>query len=124
MMILGIDTTIREKIKLTLSGGKIERCFEFETNDQSADLLIAIDGILKQEKLSLKDLRAIVVNSGPGSFTGVRVGVTVANTLAWSLDIPVYGFQTEDFEKTLVKISPTRLKHFSQIALPHYPPQI
>lgn len=123
-MTLAIDTTNREKIILKLLDEKIEKCFEFDTIDQSADLLMAINGILKQAKLSLKDLQAIVVNSGPGSFTGVRVGVTVANTLAWLLDIPVYGFQTEDFEKTLVKISPTRLKHFSQIALPHYPPQI
>lgn len=109
-MILAIDTTNREKIILELLNKNIEKCFEFETQDQSKDLLVAVNGILKQEKLSLKDIKAIQINPGPGSFTGTRVGVTVANTLGWTLNIPVYGRR---------KI---KQKNFQKIVLPSYLP--
>ncbi|KPJ70104.1 hypothetical protein AMJ51_02590, partial [Microgenomates bacterium DG_75] len=50
-----------------------------------------IDQVLKEEKKSLKSLTEIEVNLGPGSFTGLRVGVSVANALAWALKIPING---------------------------------
>ena len=52
-MILNIDTTKRERIILRLYDGKILKCFEFETERQSEDLLVAIDGVLKNNKLEL-----------------------------------------------------------------------
>lgn len=119
-MILIIDTTEREKIYLSFFEKGEERCFEFETEDQSNDLLIAIDGILKQEKKTLKDLKAILVNQGPGSFTGVRVGVTVANTLAWTLNIPVYGYRAGELKKILTNVSESEQTKFSKIVLPEY----
>lgn len=119
-MILWIDTTCREKIYLTLFDKNQEKRFEFETRDQSEDLLVAIRGILKIEKILLKDLKAIFVNSGPGSFTGVRVGITVANTLAWALDIPVYGYQESNEEKIIKQITQNNKLHFSKLALPYY----
>jgi len=117
-MILNIDTTIREKIILGLFDNKILNCFEFETEKQSEELLIVIDGILKNHKLKLKDIKAIVVNAGPGSFTGVRVGVTIANTLGWSLNIPVVGYRNGELETVLSKkITQTK---FSKPVLPFY----
>lgn len=119
-MILEIDTTDREKIYLGIFEKSQEECFEFETKDQSADLLVAIEGILKKEKLTFKNLKAILVNRGPGSFTGVRVGVTVANTLGWSLNIPVYGYKKGEREKILSKISKNAKSKFFKLALPYY----
>lgn len=119
-MILTIDTTKREKIELGLFDGKVHRCFEFETEKQSEDLLVMIEGILKNNKLELKDLRAILINCGPGSFTGVRVGVTTANTLGWTLNIPVIGYREGELEKALEKISKNKPAKFSSIALPYY----
>jgi tRNA threonylcarbamoyladenosine biosynthesis protein TsaB len=119
-MILTIDTTIREDIVVGLSDSDTLNCFQFETDDQSADLLPAVENVLKNQKLTLKDIKIILVNQGPGSFTGVRVGITVANALAWSLDIPVWGFTTENLEKTLVKTSKTKEKKFSKVVLPYY----
>ena len=98
-MILEINTTDREKISLTLLDKKAEKYFEFKTKDQSADLLVAINKVLKKNKISLQNLKAIVVKIGPGSFTGVRVGVTVANTLSWTLDIPVIGYKEGERDK-------------------------
>ncbi|MFA6492675.1 MAG: tRNA (adenosine(37)-N6)-threonylcarbamoyltransferase complex dimerization subunit type 1 TsaB [Patescibacteria group bacterium] len=119
-MILKLDTANREKIYLALFGGKKEKCFEFPTEDQSADLLVTIKEILDKENLTLQNLKAILVNCGPGSFTGVRVGVTVANTLAWTLDIPIFGFKDGEQDKVLTKISKNRQNKFSKIVLPFY----
>lgn len=55
------------------------------------DLLKHIDILLRQHNLSWNDLRGIVVFQGPGSFTGLRIGLTVANTLAYAQQIPIIG---------------------------------
>jgi len=119
-MILGIDTAKREKIYLTLYSQKVEKSWEFETENQTNDILIAIKGILDNEKMTLKDLRAILINQGPGSFTGTRIGVTVANTLGWSLNIPVYGYQEGQQAKIVAKIFKNPQSQFSKLALPYY----
>ena len=53
--------------------------------DMSSKLLPIIDKGLKKLNLNLKDINKIFVVNGPGSFTGIRVGVTVAKTIAWAL---------------------------------------
>ena len=58
---------------------------------KAQNVLPLIEKILKKQNLQLNDLTAIKVNTGPGSFTGLRVGVAVANALAWVLKIPVNG---------------------------------
>ena len=50
---------------------------------------IQLEQLLLQARLNLQDVNRIVVNCGPGSFTGIRVGVNLARTLAYSLNIPV-----------------------------------
>lgn len=54
-------------------------------SDMSSKLLPIIDKGLNDNKLTLKDIDKIFVVNGPGSFTGIRVGVTVAKTIAWAL---------------------------------------
>lgn len=54
-------------------------------SDMASKLLPIIDNGLKQLNLTLKDIDKIFVVNGPGSFTGIRVGVTVAKTIAWTL---------------------------------------
>lgn len=68
-------------------------CFEGRRS-LSMKLLPRIDALLQSEKLTLQDLTGIGVGIGPGSFTGLRVGVTTAKILAMSLDKPVYGLGT------------------------------
>lgn len=57
----------------------------------SQALLPLIIKILKKHKLDFKDLSGIEVNEGPGSFTGLRVGASVAQALGYALNIPVNG---------------------------------
>lgn len=52
-------------------------------------LVPMIDEILKENNIECQDLSEILVVNGPGSFTGIRLGVTVAKTLAYTLNIPI-----------------------------------
>lgn len=61
----------------------------------SQALLGAIQEVLEKAGLKFADLEEITVDTGPGSFTGLRVGVSVANALAYSLGIPVNQKQME-----------------------------
>lgn len=63
------------------------------------DIVVAIRDLLKENKMPIKDIDEFVSNLGPGSFTGLKVGVTIANVLNWALgrktitelDVPEYG---------------------------------
>ena len=52
-------------------------------------LMPAVSKLMEELKIEAKQLDKIVVANGPGSYTGVRIGVTTAKTLAWSLGIPL-----------------------------------
>ncbi len=55
----------------------------------SDTLLLKISQLLRDNNISTKDLKAVIVYQGPGSFTGLRIGILIANAIAYSLDIPV-----------------------------------
>jgi tRNA threonylcarbamoyladenosine biosynthesis protein TsaB len=62
----------------------------------SERLLPAVVRILEDAQLTVGDLSALTVSLGPGSFTGLRIGIMTAKTLAWSLDLPLLGIPTLD----------------------------
>lgn len=95
-MILYINTKDQKVIKVCLKkNGKVVKSLSEENEYGSQVLLPLIEKILKTEKLEYKDLEKIEVETGPGSFTGIRVGVSVANALGFSLGIPVNGKKIE-----------------------------
>ena len=59
-----------------------------------------IDDILKREGKNLHDLQGIVCYQGPGSFTGLRIGLTLANALASALDVPIVTRQNPEWLET------------------------
>lgn len=61
------------------------------TSNKTQIILPMIDKILKKHSLKSEDLSGIQVNAGPGSFTGLRVGIAIANALSFVLKIPVNG---------------------------------
>lgn len=92
-MILRIDTTKTEEVTVKLENpktGKIDVLREKQVKGSQV-LLPMIEKILKKNKLKVSELKAIEVNPGPGSFTGTRVGVAVANALGFALNLPVNG---------------------------------
>lgn len=117
-LILKIDTIKREEIVFGLYDTQVKTKL-FKTEKQSEDILIFLNQFIVDLGHNLNDLTAVLVNISPGSYTGVRVGATVANTLAWSLDIPVLGYLEKDFEKILQYAKKTPSK-FSKLALPTY----
>lgn len=59
--------------------------------NHSVRAMPAVDSLMKDCEIKPETLDRIVVGRGPGSFTGVRIGVTLAKTLAWSLNVPLVG---------------------------------
>lgn len=70
---------------------------EYITNlkkNHSVRIMPAIQTLMKDCERVPSDLTKIVVAKGPGSYTGVRIGVTIAKTLAWTLNIPLVGISS------------------------------
>jgi tRNA threonylcarbamoyl adenosine modification protein YeaZ len=95
MVTLGINTASRTTAIALLQDEKILAENSWQTqNDEAEKLLPNIHSLLKKNKLDFKDLTRIVVVQGPGSFTGLRIGVTVANLIANLQKIPVHSVDT------------------------------
>lgn len=96
-MILHIDTKDRKQVMISLKkDGEVVESLSEENEYGSQVLLPIIEKLLKTANCKLSTLQGIEVETGPGSFTGLRVGVSVANALGFSLGIPVNGKKIED----------------------------
>jgi tRNA threonylcarbamoyladenosine biosynthesis protein TsaB len=88
--VLFIDTSNNKEVKVGLEiDGKKHLVEQAIDHRKAQAVLPIIEKLVQEYSLRLKDITAIEVNPGPGSFTGVRVGVTVANALGFLLKIPV-----------------------------------
>jgi len=87
---LYIDTSNNKEITVSLKiGDETFTKHEDITTKKSQIVLELIDKLLEEHDLTIHDLTAIEVKEGPGSYTGLRVGISVVNALAYSLKIPV-----------------------------------
>jgi len=121
--ILAIDTT-EENTGIGISGGNLTKIKTWVSRrNQSQELLPNIDKLLKSQRVKPEGLKWIAVNLGPGSFTGLRVGVSIANAFGYGLGIPVIGKAyisgetTERIQQLLKLLS--KIKKFRQV-LPVY----
>jgi tRNA threonylcarbamoyladenosine biosynthesis protein TsaB len=92
MHILAIDTSNQALGVAIMKENEV--IGEIRTNiskNHSVRLMPAIDYVMKEVNLTPDQLDKVVVAKGPGSYTGVRIGLTTAKTLAWSLNIPIVG---------------------------------
>lgn len=82
------------------------------------DLHEQLHDFLEQNDSGWGELEGIVVFEGPGSFTGLRIGATVANALAYTLEIPVAGTSGDDWQRRGLN----RLQdgHNDQVVRPKY----
>ena len=90
MKVLAIDTSNFTLGVALINGTQV--IGEYTTNlkkNHSVRVMPAIESLLRDCDTSPKELTKIVVAQGPGSYTGVRIGVTIAKTLAWTLKIPL-----------------------------------
>lgn len=90
--LLAFDTSTSSLAVAVMENGRLlaERNIHAERN-HSAYLVTAIDEALSSAGIRKNELDAIAVGVGPGSYTGIRIAVTTAKTLAWALKLPVYG---------------------------------
>ncbi len=71
---------------------------QWEAHRTLAETLhLQIDVVLNQAGVVLDNLNRIIVFRGPGSFTGLRIGISVANALGYALNIPVVGAEGDDW---------------------------
>ncbi|WP_042353109.1 tRNA (adenosine(37)-N6)-threonylcarbamoyltransferase complex dimerization subunit type 1 TsaB [Bacillus massiliigorillae] len=92
MKILAIDTSNYALGVALLDGDQVVG--EYISNlkkNHSVRAMPAIERLMNDCDMKPADLDKIVVAKGPGSYTGVRIGVTIAKTLAWTLNIPISG---------------------------------
>ena len=65
-----------------------------EPGAHAEKLLDLVDAAMKQAELRMSDLDAVAVSQGPGSYTGLRIGVSTAKGIAYGLEIPLIGINT------------------------------
>ena len=95
MIWLGIDTS---NVPLSVAVVKDNQLLVEWTSSikvtHSVGAMPAVEEALKQASIKPGDIDVIAVAEGPGSYTGVRIGVTIAKTLAWTLKVPVVGISS------------------------------
>lgn len=92
--IIAIDTSDNKVIKVSIKIGEKEARIEQPLDHRKAQAVLpVIDDLLQKHHITLQDISEVEVNLGPGSFTGLRVGVAIANTLGTLLGIPVNGMK-------------------------------
>ena len=95
MIILGIDTSGYTNAIGVVDGEKTLAGHSFDAKTDSLEQIVDnIDTTINNAGLALDDIQGIGVGLGPGSWTGIRVGVTVGKMLAFGLDKPVGGVST------------------------------
>ena len=88
-MILFIDTH-DELITVGLKNG-VELYLKTQESEYSHSIytMPMIESLFKDNNLNVKDLKKIIVVNGPGSFTGIRIGLSIAKTMAYALNIDI-----------------------------------
>lgn len=91
MRILALDTTTPTASAAVWNDGVLQGQYTIQTNTHSTTVLPMMESLLANLSLTVPDLDAMAVSVGPGSFTGVRIGVATIKGLAFSHKIPCIG---------------------------------
>ncbi len=89
MYTLFLDTHGSEIIVSLFDGDRLFQKRQESEYSHAKFLCPMIDSLLKENNLTVKNINEIVVINGPGSFTGLRIGLSVAKVMAYSLNIPI-----------------------------------
>ncbi|MCK4532689.1 tRNA (adenosine(37)-N6)-threonylcarbamoyltransferase complex dimerization subunit type 1 TsaB [bacterium] len=97
MKVLGIETTSKICSVAVLEDGNLAGEYILNIKGKHSEKLFSgLNKILMDLKINIKDLEGISVSTGPGSFTGIRVGISAVRALAQALEIPVVGVSSLD----------------------------
>ena len=95
MLTLAFETSAKAaSVALTENGKLLGESYQNTGLTHSQTLMVMAEDLLKQCGKTVSDITAVAVAEGPGSFTGVRIGVAAAKGFAWGRQIPCYGVST------------------------------
>ena len=95
MLILAFETSAKAaSVALVENGKLLGESYQNTGLTHSQTLMVMAEDLLKQCGKTVNDITAVAVAEGPGSFTGVRIGVAAAKGFAWGREIPCYGIST------------------------------
>ncbi|MGH2767609.1 MAG: tRNA (adenosine(37)-N6)-threonylcarbamoyltransferase complex dimerization subunit type 1 TsaB [Actinomycetota bacterium] len=107
MLILGMETsTPQPSVTIGSEQGIIGSCLVSRGVTHGEFLLPAVDFLMRQAGLTYRNLSAVAVGLGPGLFTGMRVGIATAKTVAQALSIPIIGVSSLDLLAFEARYSP------------------
>jgi len=119
-MYLFLDTHTTEDFSIAVFSGGKWRSQTVRAKYQQSELLLPTI----KKFINLKKLRGVAVVSGPGSFSGLRLGIMVANTIAWAKHLSVIGLElrarepwTDWRERAMIKLIKTK---FGRLVAPRY----
>ena len=103
-LILNIDTAIdKASICLTRDGSVIDQAESTNPRAQSGWLHPAIEKLMLQNSMSIAAIDAVAVSMGPGSYTGLRIGLSTAKGLCYSLNKPLIALSTLEVMASAIK---------------------
>ena len=95
MITLALDTSTNQGSIAVLDGTATLSHKSWQREKSHSELVTStLEDVLKEAGLTVEKVQRIAVGRGPGSFTGIRIGINAARTLAYSLDVPVFAFDT------------------------------
>ena len=95
MLTLAFETSAKAgSVALTEDGKLLGESYQNTGLTHSQTLMVMAEDLLKQCGKTMADVTSVAVAEGPGSFTGVRIGVAAAKGLAWGGQLPCYGVST------------------------------
>ena len=95
MKILAFETSAKAASVALLENGKLlGESYQNTGLTHSQTLMVMAEDMLKACNITARDVEAVAVAAGPGSFTGVRIGVAAAKGFAWGAQLPCYGVST------------------------------
>jgi tRNA A37 threonylcarbamoyladenosine modification protein TsaB len=127
-MKLLISTEQKTHFSVAIGQDKIEKVKVVRKSYRQSELLLkTIEQTLSGLNLGLKDLKGIIVVSGPGAFSALRIGVTTANALGYSLGVSVVGVEVLEndklervFEEGLLKLKGKKKFEMKAVVVPEY----
>ena len=112
-----IDTSLEEAIVVLGKDGKIiGELTNKETHSHASFIQVAIANMLEGQQIAMTEIDAIVVTLGPGSYTGLRVGLATAKGMAYALEKPLIGLSTlKVLAAAAIQSSSTKIDASTQI---------